>query len=241
MTTKRIFDLTASSLGLCLSLPFMGIIALLVKLSSSGPVLFQQDRVGLGGRVFRIYKFRTMVDRAERMGTSVTARNDPRITATGRILRKVKLDELPQLINVIKGDMSLVGPRPDVPDVLKNLNPETRRIFQIRPGITSLATLHLKDEEDVLSKAYNPDSFYEQALLPLKLKLAMEHVDRDSFIFDLKILLQTVWMITPFGKLCPIKEHPAIRQLKYRLYQESDNSPQKIEQCTHLEIPVASS
>lgn len=230
MTTKRIFDLTATYLGLSLSLPFMGVIALLVKLTSPGPVLFQQDRVGLGGRVFRIYKFRTMVNRAEEMGTTVTTRKDPRITPVGKILRKFKLDELPQLLNVIKGDMSLVGPRPDVPDIMGTLSPEIRRIFQIRPGITSVATLHLKDEEVFLSKIHEPDIFYQEVLLPLKIKLALEHVDRDSFVFDMKILLQTLWMITPCGKLCPIKEHPLITQLKDRFYRSSNNKfPQNLD------------
>jgi len=157
-----------------------------------------------------------MVERAEEMGTSVTSRDDPRITTIGRILRKTKLDELPQLINVFKGDMSLVGPRPDVLEIIENYSPEMRRIFQVRPGITSVATLHLRGEEAILDQVQDKDGFYEEILVPLKVKLAMEHVDRDSFAFDLKILCQTVWMLT-LGRWWPIEEHAAVTKLRNML------------------------
>ena len=213
---KRIFDFVAVCLGLAMISPIMAITAILIKGTSLGHIFFRQDRVGWKEKKFRAYKFRTMVERAEEMGTSVTTKNDPRITSVGRILRNTKLDELPQLINVFKGDMSLVGPRPDVPEIVENYSAEMRRVFLVRPGITSITTLHLKDEEGILAKVNDPDTFYEKVLVPLKVKLAMEHVDRSSFAFDLKVLCQTVWMLT-LGRWLPIEEHPAVAELKKRL------------------------
>jgi lipopolysaccharide/colanic/teichoic acid biosynthesis glycosyltransferase len=157
-----------------------------------------------------------MVNHAEQIGTSVTTSNDPRITPLGKILRRTKLDELPQLINVFKGDMRLVGPRPEVLEIVRNYSTEMRRIFRIRPGITSVATVHLRDEEEILAKVPEPDRFYEEVLVPLKVKMALEHVDRNSIAFDLKILCQTIWMVT-LGKWWPIKEHPAIAELRTSL------------------------
>jgi len=197
----------------------MAIIAFLIRVTSDGPVFFRQGRVGWQGKVFQVYKFRTMVQGAEEMGTSVTTRRDPRVTPIGRILRKLKLDELPQLINVFMGDMSLVGPRPDVPEIVQKYTPEMRRIFQIRPGITSVATLHLRDEEAILARVHNPDRFYEDVLVPLKVKLAMEHVDRNSFAFNLKVLFQTIWMLT-LGRWWPIKEHPAVAKLREEIEKD---------------------
>jgi lipopolysaccharide/colanic/teichoic acid biosynthesis glycosyltransferase len=207
-------------IAVCLALPaifpMIAVLAYLIRQSSPGPVFFRQDRVGMQEKPFRMYKFSSMVDHAEQMGTSVTTRKDPRITPLGRILRKTKLDELPQLINVFKGDMSLVGPRPDVPEIVRNYSPEMRRIFQIRPGITSLATLHLKDEEEILAEVSDPDQFYENVLVPWKVKLAMEHVNRNSFAFDLRILCQTIWTVT-LGRWWPIEEHQAVSKLKKKL------------------------
>jgi len=210
---KRAFDITAVCLGLIFVIPLMIIIAILVKITSSGPVFFRQRRVGLNEKIFSVYKFRTMVQNADKMGTSVTTRNDPRITRIGRFLRKTKSDELPQLINVLKGDMSLVGPRPDVPEIIQSYTPEMKKIFKIRPGITSVATLHLRDEEAILTKVNNPDEFYEKIIIPLKVNLAMQHVDKNSFTFDLKILCKTMWILT-FGRWMPITEPPEIIKLR---------------------------
>ena len=213
---KRFWDLLAVSFTLPLIVPLMSIIAFLIKQDSTGPVLFLQERVGLREKPFKVYKFRTMVKGAEEQGTSVTAEKDPRITAFGHILRQTKLDELPQLFNVLRGDMSLVGPRPDVTEIVENYTPEMRRVFQIRPGITSLATLHLRDEATILAGVRDPDTFYEEVLVPLKVGLAMEHVDRNSFAFDFKILCQTIWMLT-LGRWWPIQEHSAISELKQKI------------------------
>jgi lipopolysaccharide/colanic/teichoic acid biosynthesis glycosyltransferase len=215
---KRIFDFIAVCIALPLICPVMAIIAFLIKATSNGPIFFRQNRVGLHQKIFRVYKFRTMVQGTEEMGTSVTTRKDPRITPIGRILRKLKLDELPQLINVVTGDMSLVGPRPDVPEIVENYTIEMRQIFKIRPGITSVATLHLRDEEGILADVDEPDTFYEDILVPLKVKLAMEHVYRNSFAFDLKILCQTVWMLS-LGRWWPIEEHEVVAKLNPQISQ----------------------
>ena len=218
---KRFFDITAAGIGLIFIAPIITIFGLLIRTTSIGPVFFRQNRVGLNGKIFLVYKFRTMVDRAEDLGTSVTTGNDARITPLGRFLRRTKLDEFPQLINVFNGDMSLVGPRPDVPEIINNYTSEMRRIFNVRPGITSIATLHLRDEEGVLAKVEDSDSFYEEIMVPLKVKLAMEHVDKDSFWFDIKILFQTLWMLT-LGRWWPIEEHPEVVELNKKLTADRD-------------------
>lgn len=210
---KRAFELAAVCAGIFLILPVVIIIAFLIKATSPGPLFFRQERMGWHNKPFQLYKFRSMGERAEEMGSSVTIRNDPRITPLGKILRRTKVDELPQLINVFKGDMSLVGPRPDVPEIVRNYTPDMKDIFKIRPGITSVATLHLRDEEEILAKVTDPDTFYENVLVPLKVKLAMEHVDRNSCAYDLQILFQTVWMLI-LGRWWPIKEHPEVTHLK---------------------------
>lgn len=212
----RIFDFFLALIGIVVLSPLFIITTFVVKLSSPGPALYSQERVGLNGRLFRLFKFRTMVDNAEQMGTSVTTGKDPRITKIGRILRKTKLDELPQLWNVLKGDMSFVGPRPDVPEIVNNYSSEMRRILEVRPGITSKATLHLRNEEDLLSLAKDPDKAYEEIFIPAKVKLAMEHVDKKSVIFDLGVLFQTVWALTG-GKVWSIKEHPIVHEIRDKL------------------------
>ena len=211
---KRLFDIICSIFGLVIfSLP-MAIIAFWIKLSSRGPVLYSQKRTGRREKIFYIHKFRTMVDKADTLGTSVTTGVDPRITPVGRILRKTKLDELPQLFNVLKGDMSFVGPRQDVPEITEKYTPAMKRIFSVRPGITSVATLHFRHEEEILAKVHDPDKFYDEVVVPLKVELAMEHVRRNSFWFDMKILLQTVWALTPFGKIWPVKEHELVKSFR---------------------------
>lgn len=211
---KRFFDFLVSLWGLLFLLPLMAIVGILIKITSQGPVLFFQKRVGLREKIFNVYKFRTMVDKAHTMGTTVTTGTDPRITRIGRFLRKTKLDELPQLFNVLIGDMSFVGPRPDVPEITDKYTSEMKKIFQIRPGITSLATLHFRGEEDVLAKVPDPDHFYEEVVVPLKVELAMEHVRKKSFWFDLNILIQTIWVLTPLGKMWPVRELDAVKKFK---------------------------
>ena len=211
---KRFFDLIFSFWGIIFFLPLMAFIALLIKLSSRGAVLYAQKRVGLHEKIFFVYKFRTMVDKADTLGTSVTTGVDPRITPVGRVLRKTKLDELPQLFNVFKGDMSFVGPRPDVPEIIAKYTPAMKLIFSVRPGITSVATLHFRHEEEILAKVPDPDKFYDDVVVPLKVELAMEHVRRNSFWFDLTILVETVWVLTPMGRIWPVRELDAVKRFK---------------------------
>jgi len=197
-------------------------VCLTMKFTQGGRIFFRQERVGKGGKGFKIYKFRTMVDRAEEMGSSITVCEDRRITPIGKVLRRKKLDELPQLFNVLRGEMSMVGPRPDVPEIVARYSPEMKRILNVRPGLTSLATLHLRDEEYFLAQVSDPEVFYEDVLVPFKVKLAMEHVERNSLAFDLKILCQTVWMMI-LGKWFPIiGEHPAVSELKKQIRYRSN-------------------
>ncbi|MCF6153720.1 MAG: sugar transferase [Candidatus Brocadia sp.] len=213
----RIFDFIVSLIGIIILSPLFIVTALLIKLTSPGPIIYSQKRVGRNGCLFRLYKFRSMVVNADRIGTSVTTGHDPRITKVGRVLRKTKLDELPQLWNVLKGDMSFVGPRPDVPEIVSNYTGAMKRILEVRPGITSNASLHLRNEEDLLSLARKPDKAYEEIFVPAKVGLAMEHVNRKSFLFDFGILLKTVWVLT-VGRVLSAKvstkEHHVVREIK---------------------------
>ncbi len=209
----RLFDFTISVVGILMLSPIFIITAILIKLKSPGPIFFVQNRVGRNSSIFRLYKFRSMVNNADKIGTSVTTGNDFRITRVGKVLRRTKLDELPQLWNVLKGDMSFVGPRPDVPEIVNNYTSEMKRILNIRPGITSNATLHLRNEEDLLSNAKNHDNAYEEIFVPAKVRLAMEHVNRKSFFFDFGIFLKTVWVLT-VGRIWPIKEHQIVNEIK---------------------------
>lgn len=190
---KRTFDLTASAIGALLLSPFLATVALWVKTDSSGPVFFRQERVGREERVFRIYKFRTMAHAPAEKGMEITPSGDSRITRSGRFLRKYKIDELPQLFNVLLGDMSLVGPRPEVPYYVAMYPQEAKEvIFSVRPGITDWASLQFKDEGEILSHSSNPQETYVQEILPVKVDLACRYVRRASFGEDLKILWGTV-------------------------------------------------
>jgi lipopolysaccharide/colanic/teichoic acid biosynthesis glycosyltransferase len=189
---KRAFDIALSSLGLLLLLPLFGLIALVIKLDSKGPVFFRQERVGLGGRSFWIYKFRTMVADAPLKGGQLTAPKDSRITPVGQTLRRIKADELPQLINVLKGEMTLVGPRPEVRRYVDLFRQDYEEILSVRPGITDLASLKYRDESAELSRAADPELEYVTRVLPDKIALAKEYVRRSSFSFDLALIARTI-------------------------------------------------
>jgi lipopolysaccharide/colanic/teichoic acid biosynthesis glycosyltransferase len=191
-TAKRLYDVFFSFIGLVLLSPLLAMIALLIKIADGGDVFYRQARVGLGGREFFIFKFRTMVSAAEKAGPSVTKNGDSRITRTGRFLRKGKLDELPQLWNVLKGDMSLVGPRPEVARYVQYYTPEQRAILQQKPGITDLASLRFRDEESLLANASNVEEFYINYCIPRKLELNQEYAARATLMSDTWIILQTV-------------------------------------------------
>lgn len=191
MCMKRCFDLTVSLMGLiCLS-PLFIVCAWVIK-KDGGPFLFQQQRVGQYGKLFNIYKFRSMVIDADNLGAKVTASHDARITRIGRLLRKTKIDELPQLFNVLKGDMSLVGPRPEVPYyVSKWADASKKIILSVKPGITDYATLYYNDEQAVLAKADDLEKAYLYEVMPHKLKMYEQYVKDQSFWLDVKIILAT--------------------------------------------------
>ncbi|MEX2535694.1 MAG: sugar transferase [Trueperaceae bacterium] len=189
---KRFLDASAAGVGLLLLSPLLLLIGLLVKLDTPGPALFLQERVGRGGKPFRIFKFRTMRDSPVQSGIELTVGHDPRITRVGAVLRKWKLDEVPQLLNVLRGEMSLVGPRPEVPRYVALYSCEQRRVLEVRPGITDLASLEFRDENDLLVGRRDPASFYLNDIMPRKLELNRRYIEEQSFWFDLQLIWRTV-------------------------------------------------
>lgn len=189
---KRILDITFSTLALILVLPFLLLIAVAVKLSSSGPVLFRQIRVGKGGAGFEILKFRSMSANAEANGSQITGVGDKRVTRVGSLLRRTKLDELPQFWNVLRGDMSLVGPRPEVPKYVALYSDEQRKVLSILPGLTDFATVEYRHEEELLGRQADPEQFYVNELMVRKLTLNLRYVSELSFRTDIRLLYLTV-------------------------------------------------
>lgn len=190
---KRLFDFTISLIGLMIISPVLIILAILVKIASRGQIFYWQERVGLRGRIFELLKFRTMVVDADKIGTSVTTKNDPRITPMGRFLRKFKLDELPQLINVLKGDMSFVGPRPDVSGFADKLKGEDLIILSVRPGITGPATLKYRNEEEILAKQIDPDKYNAEVIYPDKIRINRKYAKNHSFWTDIVYIFKTIF------------------------------------------------
>ncbi len=172
--------------------PLFALVALLIKLDSRGPVFFRQERIGKNFKPFFIYKFRTMVKDADKKGLQITAGGDNRITRVGRLLRKTKIDELPQLINVLKGEMSLVGPRPEVRKYVEFYKNDYIEILMVRPGITDYASILYRDEESVLKNKEDPEDYYKNILLPKKINLAKEYIKNYSFSCDLKLIFLTI-------------------------------------------------
>ena len=195
---KRAFDVVTACLGLLLCSPLLGLAALLIKLDSPGPVFFRQERIGRGFRPFLIYKFRTMVPDAPHKGGSITVGNDPRITRVGWVLRQTKLDELPQLLNVLKGEMSFVGPRPEVRRYVELFRQDYEEILQVRPGITDPASLAYRHEAEVLGRAEDPEEEYVRQILPEKIRLAKEYIRRSSLTFDVTLICKTFLRLFQF-------------------------------------------
>ncbi len=194
---KRLFDLVLSTLALLLVSPLLLAISLAVKISSVGPALFCQERIGQNGRAFLLFKFRTMYHANGSRGPKLTRSGDTRVTPLGRILRKTKLDELPQLLNVVHGDMSLVGPRPDVAEYIATLTGPQRRVLSLRPGLTSVASLQYRNEEQVLARVPPNElsDFYCGKVLPDKVRLDLEYAENSTFSSDLALLLRTARVI----------------------------------------------
>lgn len=196
MTSKRFFDIFFSSLGLIICFPIFVTAALLIKLGSSGTIFFTQERIGKDFRPFRIYKFRTMRQDAEEDGPKITIKGDNRITRIGKILRKYKIDELPQLINVLKGDMSFVGPRPEISEYVHLFKTAYDKLLRVRPGITDPASIHYSNEEMLLSRSADWEENYRKIVLPEKIRLSMQYVDNHDLITDVKLIVRTIHRAT---------------------------------------------
>jgi lipopolysaccharide/colanic/teichoic acid biosynthesis glycosyltransferase len=190
---KRVFDLIASGIGILILTPILIGVALAIKLDSNGPVFFRQERVGRFGECFRIHKFRTMETDAERRGLQITVGADARVTRVGQWLRKYKLDELPQLLDVWLGHMSLVGPRPEVPRYVACYPADVRAVvLSVRPGITDRASIEFKDENEILGRAADPNHAYIQEVLPIKIRYYVEYVNTRSLFGDVLLILRTI-------------------------------------------------
>lgn len=196
LAVKRAVDIAGSALGLVLLIPILPLIAAAIKLDSPGPVFFRQERIGLGGRSFHILKFRSMVAAAPQLGTAITVRADARITCVGAFLRRTKLDELPQLVNVLRGEMSLVGPRPEVPEFIKFYSPEQRAvILSMRPGVTDYASLLFRNESSLLDGHSDPIAIYCSQIMPVKWKYYERYSHEIGLLTDLRILTATILLL----------------------------------------------
>jgi lipopolysaccharide/colanic/teichoic acid biosynthesis glycosyltransferase len=188
----RILDFLLSFLGLILLSPFFLLIALFIKISSSGPVLYKQSRIGLNGAEFNVFKFRSMRQNSDKLGLITVGGRDPRVTPIGYYLRKYKLDELPQLINVLTGDMSLVGPRPEVKKYVELYTQEQRKVLSIRPGITDWASIYYRDENEILGQSIDPENDYIEKVMPDKLKYNLIYIENYGSIEYFKIIFSTL-------------------------------------------------
>ncbi|MBR2885391.1 MAG: sugar transferase [Clostridia bacterium] len=192
LAVKRVFDLVVSLIAFLFLLPFYLIIGVMIKLDSPGKVFYKQERVTSYGKIFKIYKFRTMVENADKIGSLVTVNGDARITRVGRVLRKYRLDETPQLINIIKGDMSFVGTRPEVQKYVDAYTDEMYATLLLPAGVTSLASIYYKDEERLLSETGDTDYTYINEILPEKMRYNLEYINKFSFFYDIKLMIMTV-------------------------------------------------
>lgn len=193
---KRLFDIIMSLLGLVILSPVILVVAVIIKMTSKGPVFYRGQRIGKNGKPFKMFKFRTMVVNADKLGGPSTSADDPRLTKIGLFLKKYQLDELPQLIDVLRGKMSLVGPRPEVKMYVDMFTPEEKNIIlSVKPGMTDLASLWNFHEAEILEGAIDPEKEYMEKIRPTKLKLQMEYVKTRSFWLDLKIIFKTIFQI----------------------------------------------
>jgi lipopolysaccharide/colanic/teichoic acid biosynthesis glycosyltransferase len=193
---RRAFDFAASLSLLILASPLLAIVAVAVKLSSPGPVFYGAERVGQGGKLFRMLKFRTMVAGADRMGPGITVQNDPRVTAVGHFLRATKIDELPQLVNVLTGEMSLIGPRAESPQFVAHYTPRQRRLLDVPPGVTGPGQLrYTTEQQEQVGDLASAEDVYVKELLAAKLDRDLEYLEKRGFLADVKILAETAWVM----------------------------------------------
>ncbi|MBC2852535.1 sugar transferase [Cetobacterium sp. 2G large] len=191
---KRLFDLVLSICGILFLLPFFIIVSILIKLDSDGDVIFKQIRVTKNGKEFKIFKFRTMRPNTEKQG-QITIGADNRITSIGRFLRKTKLDELPQLFNIVIGDMSFVGPRPEVPKYVAMYTEDQKEILKVRAGITDYASIYFSNESEILGKQREPEKFYIEKIMPYKIELNKKYIKEAGLITDIKIIFLTIFKV----------------------------------------------
>lgn len=189
---KRVFDILVSLLLLIILLPVFIILSIVIKIDSKGPVFFRQERVTEYGRVFKIFKFRTMVSGADKIGSQVTVKDDCRITRSGKLLRKIRIDEIPQLINILIGDMSFVGTRPEVLKYVELYTNEMKATLLMKAGVTSLASIKFKDEEKLLQSSDDVDKSYIENVLPKKMEYNLEYIKKFNFFYDIKLMFMTV-------------------------------------------------
>ena len=192
---KRLFDIVASGFGLLVLSPLLLILAIWIKLDSAGPIFYRQVRVGRGNMDFRIFKFRSMRVGSDKGSLVTIGGRDPRVTRSGYYIRKYKFDELPQLINVLLGDMSLVGPRPEVRHYVDYWTPEQMHVLDVRPGITDPASIRFRNENELMAAADDPESYYIHVIMQEKIKLYLEYVQNASFWYDIKLIFQTLRVI----------------------------------------------
>ena len=192
---KRIFDILLSIISIIILSPFFIIIGLIVGLTSRGGIFYRQIRVGKDEKCFKIIKFRTMVTNADKEGLSITVGKDRRITGAGKLLRKIRLDEMPQLFNILIGQMSFVGPRPEVPRYVELYNEEQKKVLKVRPGLTDYAAICFKNENELLAKSSDPEKEYIENIMPEKLKYNAGYIEDMSILTDLRILVLTVWAV----------------------------------------------
>ena len=192
---KRLFDIVASGLGLIVLSPLFIVLAIWIKMDSKGPVFYRQVRVGYKNKDFRIFKFRSMRVGADKGSLVTIGGHDPRVTRSGYFIRKFKFDELPQLINVFLGDMSLVGPRPEVRHYVDYWTPEQMHVLDVRPGITDPASIKFRNENELMEQAEDPEKYYIEVIMQEKIKLYLEYVEKHSFLYDIGLIFKTFWVI----------------------------------------------
>ena len=192
---KRPFDLIFSFVGISLFLPMGALIALIIKIEDGGPIFYIQERVGQGGRHFKMIKFRTMIRDADKIGSAITIGNDSRITRVGRCLRRFKLDEFPQLFNVLKAEMSFVGPRPEVPKYVALYNDTEREVLNLVPGITDPASIIYRNENEILGKFGDPEKHYVEKIMPDKIRINLEYAKKANFLSDIFVILKTIGLL----------------------------------------------
>jgi len=206
---KRAFDVMVSALVILIALPLWAAVAVAIKLDSPGPVFYRAQRIGRNGRPFTLYKFRTMITDADTRGPGITRCDDPRITRVGRFLRRMKIDEMPQLLNVLKGEMSIIGPRPEDPRYVAHYTPEQRRVLSVRPGMASPAFIKYRHEEEILAAAGDHlEQIYLTEILPDKLRMDLEYIEQQSLLFDLIVLARAALSLFTSTKT----QRPSVQQ-----------------------------